>query len=71
MKKKKRFTDTFIYRFIIITIAAVLVVGPMAAILISTNVNEITKYVAFSLVSALYLTALIFSYISYRKKDKE
>ena len=71
MSKNKRFTDTYLYRFIIITIVAALTIGSGMAIIISTNTNEIAKYVILSLLLSLYLGALVYSYIAYRKKYKD
>ena len=71
MAKKKRFTNTYLYRFLIITVAFAMVIGSAAAIVISSNVNDTVRYIILSAFGALYITALIFSYISYHKNKKE
>ena len=70
MKKNKRFKETYWYRFVVITICFVLVFAGGVAITISTSNNNVAKWVLMSIAIALYVGALIYSYVAYRKKIK-
>lgn len=70
MASKKRFKDTYWYRFIIITIVAAMVFGGGAAITIASTNSAIIRWVYLAVVLALYAGALLYTYIAYRRKDK-
>lgn len=69
MSQKKRFKDTYWYRFIIITVIAMMILGSVAAVIMSNNVNNIVRYIVIGVLSAAYIGALIYTFIVYRKNN--
>ena len=69
MGNKKRFKDSYWYRFVVITIVAAMLFGGGAAIMIASSNNPVVRWVYLAVVLTLYLAALIYSYIGYRRKN--
>lgn len=69
MANKKRFKDTYWYRFVVITIVAAMLFGGGAAIMIASTNSPVVRWVYLAVVLTLYLAALIYSYIGYRRKN--
>lgn len=68
-KNKRRFTQTYLYRFLIITIAFVMVITPLATVFVSNNdIHAVVKWIIAGILIALYIGALVYSYIAWRKK---
>lgn len=68
-KNKRRFTQTYLYRFLIITIAFVMVITPLATVFASNNdIHAVVKWIIAGILIALYIGALVYSYIAWRKK---
>lgn len=67
-KNKRRFTQTYLYRFLIITIAFVMVITPLATVFVSNNdIHVFVKWIIAGILIALYIGALVYSYIAWRK----
>ena len=69
MSKKKRFRDTYLYRFLIITICFAMLIAPVATITFLNNVNDILKWVLLGVMIALYIASVIYTYVIYRKRQ--
>ena len=72
MAKKVRFRDTYLYRFLIITVAFAMIITPVASVSFAVQeMNAVAKWVILGVLLALYVAALIYSYFAFRKKKLE